>query len=134
MSVDSTNSEIDIISMNSGSCVLTSLNIGLPSDLSELNLPSNRDILKYYLFLRVAVQKKKKKKQSYGSLTTQVAKKILDIWNKLNIPLINEKTVFKKLKTLANKYRNEIKFKSTPGKSSTFLETIDKVFYIGKCQ
>ena len=61
MSVDSTNSEIDTISMNSGSCVLTSLNIGLLSDLSKLNLPSNRDILKYYLFLRVAVQKKQKK-------------------------------------------------------------------------
>lgn len=57
-----------------------------------------------------------------------------EIWNKLNIPLIHEKSVSKKLKTLLNKYQCEIKFKTRPSKSSTFLQTIDKVFYIGKCQ
>lgn len=129
MSIGSSDSETE-----SRLISLPNFNIGLPSDFSELNLPTNRDVLKYYLFLSDLEKEKNKKQHSYSIFTSQVAKKLIEIWSKLHVMLIHAKSVAKKLKTLLSKYQNELRFKYKRNKSSDFWNTINDVFYIGKCQ
>lgn len=134
MSINSSNSGMDVVSMSSGASSLPHWNIGLPSELSELNLPNNSDVLKYYLFLSELEKKKNKKQHSYGIFTQKVSNKLIEIWNKLNIELIHPKSVVKKLNNLINTYKKELKCKSKANTTSEFLHTLNDVFYLGKCQ
>lgn len=47
----------------------SSVVIGIPSEFSELNLPTYRDVLKYYFFLSDREKEKTKKQHSYASLS-----------------------------------------------------------------
>lgn len=135
MSIDSSNSGRDEFPINSGSSFFAPniSDFGLPSELSELNLPSNGDVLKYFFFLSDR-EKMQNINHSYESLSPEVAKKIIAIWRKINVSMINEKSVVKKLNMLINKYHNKIKSKSRPNTYLKFLETLNSIFYIGKCQ
>ena len=79
---------------SSGSSFLTNQNasiIGMPSEFSELNLPSYRDVLKFYFFLSDREREKSKKQHSYTKFSSIIANKIIEIWEKINIALINKK-------------------------------------------
>lgn len=106
---------------------------GFPSEFSELNLPNNRDVLKYYFYLSER-ENNKKITLSYERFSPQVAKKVIEIWTKINVEIINEKSVVKKLNGLLNKYHRAIKNKSRPHIFSEFLKTLNNLLYIGRCQ
>lgn len=121
---------------SSGSSFLTNQNasiIGMPSEFSELNLPSYRDVLKYYFFLSEREKEKSKKQQSYARFSPIIANKIIEIWEKINIALINRKSILKKLNTFLNKYHKEVKNISRGNTFSVFETSLNDVFYIGKC-
>lgn len=61
MSIDSFNSEMEMFPMASSFVSYQNANIiGLPSEFSELNLPTYRDVLKYYYFLSDREKEKNK--------------------------------------------------------------------------
>lgn len=103
---------------------------GPPEDFSGLNLPSKRDVLKYYFFLGYQA-KKEGKKCAYKNFTADVLNKLTEIWNRLFIDLMNEKSILLKLNQFIEKYQREIKSKS---KLNRFVESIDDLFFIGKCK
>ena len=121
---------------SSGSSFLTNQNasiIGMPSEFSELNLPSYRDVLKFYFFLSDREREKSKKQHSYTKFSSIIANKIIEIWEKINIALINKKSVLKKLNTFLNKYHKEVKNISRGNTFSEFETSLNDVFNIGKC-
>jgi len=137
MSIDSSNSGMEIGSTISESSFMSHQNVcafGLPSDLSGLNLPSKRDILKYYFFLSEREKEKSKRNRAYEKLTPQVSKKVIEIWGKLKIEIIRERSIAQKLNIFINKYKNLIKNKSRADVFSAYLDTINDIFYIGKCR
>lgn len=106
---------------------------GLPTDFSELNLPNNRDVLRYYFFLSDCY-KVNSKMFSYGCFTSQVADRLINIWKKLDIAIVDKRSVVKKLNTFLNMYHKKIKRISTSEIYKSFLNTMNNIFYIGKCR
>lgn len=107
---------------------------GLPTDLSDLHLPNNRDILKYYFFLSER-SKIENPKCLYKTFTPHVADKLTSIWSKLNIEIIKRNDIVKKLNGLLNKYRKETTNRGTIYSSfSNFVDSTKNLFYIGKCK
>lgn len=105
---------------------------GLSSDLNDLSLPTKCDILKYYFFLSDRA-KFEKKKFSYKTITPHVTDKLIQIWCKLNIEIINRKSVFKKLTGLLDKYQKHVQHKNKRDEFKAFVDSINELFYIGKC-
>lgn len=84
---------------------------GAACDLSDLNLPTKQDILRYYFFLFERA-KNENKLISYYTLTNQVMDKVFAIWSQLNIEILSKPTITRKLNNLIDNYRTEIKNKT----------------------
>lgn len=102
---------------------------GEPCEFSGLTLPTENDILKYYFFLAESL-KNQNKKVDYKSLTHIVLEKLLEIWNKLGIELMEHKNMPRKLDGLIKRYKTKTRSKRT---SIAFAESTKQLFYIGKC-
>ena len=72
---------------------------GVSTDLTDLNLPTHLDILRYYFYLS------EQKKLLYKSFTIQVQDKLIGIWKKLGMEIMLKKSVFNKLNKLHDKYQ-----------------------------
>lgn len=106
---------------------------GLSSELNNLNLPSSRDILRFYFFLsdRAKIQSKM---FSHKMFTPHVIDKLVEIWNKLNIQLIDRRSILKKLNVLIDKYHESIKQRKKVQEFTAFVQSTNELFYIGKCK
>jgi len=139
MSIGSSNSNVDLLSCVNSETSLDHMPnqnysaFGMPTDLSELNLPTAGDVLRYY-FLLSDRSKSQSKMFSYGHFTTEVADRLIGLWQKLNIVLNDKRSIVKKLNALINKYKKAIKDKPTSENYKAFLKTKNELFYIGKCK
>lgn len=107
---------------------------GMACELSDLNLPTKRDILRHYFFLAERA-KSVSKMFSYKTYTPQVADTVFEIWSSLGIELIKKSSISRKLDALLDAYRNVNKHKSTAQEVFTkFVESTDELLNIGKCQ
>lgn len=109
------------------------LAFGLSSEINDLNLPTSRDILKYYFFLSDRA-KIEKKMFSHKTFTPHVSDKLIEVWNKLNIQLVDRRTITKKLTVLLNRYHTCTKHRQRLDYNRAFLSSINELFYIGKCK
>lgn len=110
------------------------VSFGLASELSELNLPTYGDILRYYFFLGER-SKAESKMFSYKTLTPNIVDKLIYIWSKLNIAVIERNNVTKKLNAFLDKYYKEDKNRSKHNNAfAEFINSIKKIFFIGKCK
>lgn len=108
---------------------------GAPSDLGNDDcLPTNGDVIRYYyLLMEEELGGKKYLSTSYTTYTPFVVNKIIEIWEKLPIPIINRKSVFNKLNKFVTTYKDESKRKNR----TSFLEFTEKMtdlFDISKCR
>lgn len=103
---------------------------GVSNDLSDIYLPSKHDILKYYFFLSYQT-KNENKMFSYKNFSSSVADKLVGIWSKLNIDIINRKSIILKLNKLLDKYHKEIKNRFRSDTFQPFLSSLKELFYIG---
>lgn len=106
---------------------------GLSAELNVLNLPTIRDILKYYFFLSDQA-KIEKQMFSHKIFTPRVADKLIEIWNKLNVELIERNNICRKLNALLDKYHLNIKHRKNSKQFRAFVNTLNVLFYIGKCK
>jgi len=106
---------------------------GMSTDLTDLNLPTHLDILRYYFYLSERA-KTEQKKFSYKSFNIQVQDKLIGIWEKLGVEIMSKNTVFTKLNRLLDKYQDQIKHKKNNTKFSEFVKSLETIFYIGSCK
>lgn len=110
------------------------LAFGLEAELDDISLPTTSDILKHYFFL-AARCKNANKMFSYDTFTPHVCDKLIQIWNKLNIEVIEKKNIIKKLGRLLKNYREACKRQTkNDAKFREFVDSTTKIFYIGKCK
>lgn len=125
-SASSSNLERSMYSQN----VLT---FGLEAELDDITLPTTTDILKHYFFL-AARCKNVNKMFSYNTFTPHVCDKLIQIWNKLNIEVIEKKNIIKKLGRILKNYREACKRQKNDAKFREYVDSTTKIFYIGKCK
>lgn len=106
---------------------------GLSSDLSSLNLPTKRDILKYYFYL-ADNSMEQSRKFSYKKFTATVRDKLIEIWNMLGIQIILKDSITTKLNNLLDKYQAENKKKVAGTTFAAFVQSTNELFYIGRCK
>lgn len=107
---------------------------GVACELPDINLSTKRDILKYYFFLAER-SKAQSKMFSYKTFTPQVADRLLEIWNQLNIELILKGSIIRKLNNLLDAYSNADKQRVKRGTEfKKFVESTNQLFNIGKCK
>lgn len=107
---------------------------GVSRDFRAINLATHYEILQYYFFLSDHI-KKYSRMFSYKSFTPRVADKLIEVWSKLNIEIINRKTVVQKLNALIDKYHKENKNRTKePQKFIAFVRSIKRIFFIAKCK
>jgi len=100
---------------------------GMSTDLTDLNLPTHLDILRYYFYLSERA-KTEQKKFSYKSFNIQVQDKLIGIWEKLGVEIMSKNTVFTKLNRLLDKYQDQIKHKKNNTKFSESLDLWKQFF------
>lgn len=106
---------------------------GLSADLSDLKLPCIIDVLKYYFYLAERVRAKSKS-FSYKTLTTHVTDKLIEIWSKLGLPIMQKRSVHTKLNKLLEKYRSETKQKTTSSTYPVFVQSTKELCNIAICK
>lgn len=106
---------------------------GMPADLTDLNLPTVLDILRYYFFLSER-SKTEQKKFSYRSFTDEVADKLIEIWKKLDMEILTKHSIYLKLNRFLDKYQARDKKRDSYVIFTAFVESLENIFYIGKCQ
>lgn len=105
---------------------------GLSCELSDLNLPTISDILRYYFFL-AEIAKNQSQKYSYKTFTPHVTDKVVEIWSKLDVEHLKKNTIFCKLNALIEKYQATDKHKERD-EYTAFVKSTEELFYIGKCK
>ncbi|XP_017467539.1 PREDICTED: uncharacterized protein LOC108359959 [Rhagoletis zephyria] len=106
---------------------------GVSTDLTDLNLPTHLDILRYYFYLSERA-KTEQKKFSHKSFTIQVQDKLIGIWEKLGMEIMLKKSVFNKLNKLLDKYQEQIKRRNTTQQFTEYVKSLETIFYIGTCK
>lgn len=106
---------------------------GVSAELTELNLPTYVDVLKYYFYLSERA-KDQQKKFSYKSFHPEVADKLIEIWNKLGIAIISKNGIINRLVRLLEHYQTEDKKKDRDRTFPTFVESLKRIFFIVKCK
>lgn len=87
--------------------------VGCKRDLRRDVLPSNKDILRYYLWLE---------RNSFKTIVQTT----IEIWNCADIPTVHRSTVMKKLKKLHLKHRQLLKLKSKGIRRDVKFQVCDK--------
>lgn len=104
---------------------------GLECELNELSLPTSFDILKYYFFL-TARCKVQNKLPSHKTFTPNVVDKLIEIWNQLNIAIMDRKGIARKLNVLIDRYHQANK-NNFSRKYENFVDNTKEIFFIGQC-
>lgn len=105
---------------------------GLSCELSDLNLPTISDILRYFFFL-TELAKNQSQKYSYRTFSLHVTDKVIEIWSKLDVELFKKASIFNKLNALIEKYQAVDKHKERD-EYKAFVQSTKELFYIGKCK
>ena len=84
---------------------------GLPQNLTEMNLPTYRDVMKHYTYVRLEHSNKMNSKEqpSVTEVATIVAKKLEAIWQKAFIPTVFRTRIVQQVKNYHDKHRNLLK-------------------------
>ena len=81
---------------------------GLPQNLTEMNLPAYRDVMKHYTYVRLehSTKMNSKEQPSFTEVATIVAKKLEAIWQKASIPTVSRTRILQQVKNYHDKHRN----------------------------
>ncbi|VEN46785.1 unnamed protein product [Callosobruchus maculatus] len=91
---------------NSSICPL----FGSPSDLSPVVLPTNADVIRYFLHIRNCTKQLMENKDPPAAMVSKKVAQTLEMtWNKCSIPIISYKKIVEKIKKLNTDYRNILK-------------------------
>ena len=84
---------------------------GLPQNLTEMNLPTYRDVMKHYTYVRLKHSNKMNSKEqpSVTEVATIVAKKLEAIWQKASIPTVSRTRIVQQVKNYHDKHRTLLK-------------------------
>lgn len=104
---------------------------GVPSDLSTNYLPTHKDVLQYYFFLFNSKLASNRLKQ-YKSFTSNVTDKIIEIWSKLPIRIIQRTSILNKLNRFIERYKNRTKHENTP-QFTEFVDSLKEIFNVSHC-
>ena len=116
---------------------------GLPPKFFEMNLPTYRDVMKHYTYVRLERSNKmiSKEQPSVTEVATIVAKKLEAIWQKASIPTVSTARIDQQVKSYHNKHRkllkpyktrqNNVKYKARIAK---FQQEAESIFDIGACK
>lgn len=107
---------------------------GVSSELSGLNLPTKLDILKYYFHLAERAGNRSRM-FSYKTFTPHVTDELIHIWQKVEVPILQRRSIINKLNRFLDTYRTKDRNKTQqPTIFATFVESTKEIFYIGQCQ
>ena len=112
---------------------------GTPCELRDCVLPTYRDVMRYYLFLR---HNEVGARASTFKVASKIAERLETIWKKASIPVVTSKPIVIKINTYYKKYEGLMKsYKSRYGKSAkydeqfnTFVEDSLKLLDIASCK
>ena len=81
---------------------------GLTQKFSEMNLPTYRDVMKHYTYVRLEHSNKMNSKEqpSVAEVATIVSKKLEAIWQKASIPTVFRTRIVQQVKSYHDKHRN----------------------------
>ena len=84
---------------------------GLPQNLTEMNMPTYRDVMKHYTYVRLEHSNKMNSKEqpSVTEVASIVAKKLEAIWQKASIPTVSRTRIVQQVKNYHDKHRNLLK-------------------------
>ena len=77
---------------------------GNPSYLPETVLPTNADVMKYYLFLKDEMAYRSADIPSVAEVSSCVSSKVEALWYKASIPIITHERIVAKIKELHDKH------------------------------
>lgn len=72
--------------------------------INETKLPTNRNIIEYLLFLRHEGTARVPKSRQLINYAPTVIKKVMELWQRANIPIIKRVSIRKRIKALVEKY------------------------------
>lgn len=104
---------------------------GRAEDLNLDLLPTNGDILRYYFF---EFERCYNAQLSYKNFTSHVTDKVIEIWRKLPMELLQRKSIFNKLNALVDSYRKVTKRTKLATKFEEFVNSLKNLFNIAKCK
>lgn len=112
---------------------------GHPDLLDENILPSYKDVMRYYLFIRQKLKEENGSKPAVSTICSNLAPEIIKIWRKASIPTVSDRRVEQMLMSYNTKYKNLLKSK---GKKSShtmesvrkFKETSENLFDLAACK
>ena len=128
--------------MQSRSSVLCPV-FGAPEELSSRVLPTYRDIMKYYFWVRNDCKLKLNNvNPSVSEVADKVAERIEEIWHTASLPFVSRQRIIQMIRTYNEKYMNlkkyiKMKTLSTATleiKLQTFQKDSQKLFDISSCK
>jgi hypothetical protein len=114
--------------------------IGNAKQLSGLNLPTNRDVLKHYFYIRDVL--KCDRQYSIRAIANEICDDITSIWDKATIPFISSRRIVQKIVDFKEKHHVIIKNYNTKRREEqyynknvqTFQTELDQLFDICSCK
>lgn len=103
---------------------------GEPEELDIDRLPTYGEILRHYFFMYYAIFNENKH-ISYKDITSHVTDKVIGIWQRLPIQIIQRRSVFNKLNRFINEYKEATKSTSV---LEEFACSLKNVFNVSKCR
>lgn len=101
---------------------------GEAKEMSDEYLPTHGDILLHYLFLN------EKQNISFKEVTPYVTDKIIEIWHNFPLPILQRKSIHKKLGRFLDQHHGVIKNKHMqPHLLADFRVLLGTLFWVSKC-
>ena len=83
---------------------------GSPSQVSENELPTYKDVIKFYLFVRNSLKASSTSKEPpVAVIAERVCVKVEEIWRRASIPVVSHKRVIQLLRSYHDKYMKLLK-------------------------
>lgn len=115
---------------------------GILSEISETMLPTNGDVIKYYLYVRYEKKSINNQAPAAVEVPQEISNKIELLWKNALVPTISIKRVSEKIRLLHDAYRNILKPFKDRKNSETFQRKLNKfkvkaentLFDIARCK
>lgn len=110
------------------------------SELSDLALPTYKDVMKCYCFIRHNLKAASEKDPGVSEITEILIPKIERIWSKASIPIVSNLRISQMIKVYHGKYRNLLRSKGRKGSDkfesnlATFKAEAERLFDIAACK
>ncbi|KAH9638792.1 hypothetical protein HF086_002032 [Spodoptera exigua] len=111
---------------------------GAPEDINENQLPTYKQVMKYYNLVRhqLKLENNSKKEPSINEISEIVSSKVECLWRKASIPTVSHNRVMQLIKSYHAKCKNLLKSlkRLSEGKIQDFHRNSEKLFDLSSCK